>query len=484
MAAMNLPDFQQLRILAVGDVMLDRYWYGDTGRISPEAPVPVVRIHQNEERPGGAANVAVNLAALGVAVKLAGQVGDDEAADRLRQILQNHQIQHHLISVKGRETITKLRVISRHQQLIRLDFEDAGDTLAMAAASAGERDQGVAARYPALLKDVDLVLISDYAKGTLTDIPLMIEQAVSLGKIVVVDPKGRDFAKYHGVHMITPNLKEFTEVVGACPDEATLVTKAKALRERHRWQALLVTRGDQGMSLITADEVMHLPAHAKEVYDVTGAGDTVIAVLSACMAASMPLPEAVSIANIAASLVVGKLGAASVTPLELQQALHEVHHPPLPGIIDEAGLMLQVASARERGESIVMTNGCFDLLHAGHVQYLQQAAKLGDRLVVAVNDDDSVKKLKGDGRPVNRLADRMEVLAALGCVDWVVPFSEPTPERLICRVLPDILVKGDDYQVHEIAGHQCVQDHGGQTVTLALRKGLSTTEMISRLKGS
>jgi D-beta-D-heptose 7-phosphate kinase/D-beta-D-heptose 1-phosphate adenosyltransferase len=297
-----------------------------------------------------------------------------------------------------------------------------------------------------------------------------------------VDPKGRDFAKYRDATLLTPNVPEFEAVMGPCQGEEDLCAKGERLRRELGLEGLLITRGEHGMMLLRAGHVpLHLRARAREVYDVTGAGDTAIAVLAACMAAGEDMVQGTRLANLAAGIVVGKLGAASVSVEELQEALSE--HPGAPhGIVNEEQLLRVIQDSRARGETLVMTNGCFDLLHAGHVHYLEQARTLGDRLIVAVNDDDSVRRLKGPRRPINPLAHRMQVLAGLASVDWVVPFSEDTPERLICRVLPDVLVKGGDYRPQDIAGNTCVTAHGGRTVILGYLEGCSTSAMLHTIR--
>lgn len=473
--SIELPDFSRARVLVVGDVMLDRYWHGDTGRISPEAPVPVVHIGAEEQRPGGAGNVAVNIAALGGQPLLLGQVGDDEAGRVLEQRLQAAGVECRLVTDPGRPTITKLRVISRHQQLIRLDFEQAADTRAAEAP--------LLAAFQDLLPEAEVILLSDYGKGALHRVDQLIRVARAAGKTVLVDPKHRDFACYRGASLVTPNLAEFEAVVGPCPDEAGLVERAMGLVQENELGALLVTRGEQGMSLLQPGQPpRHLPTHAREVYDVTGAGDTVIGVLAAGLAADLPLESATRLANLAAGLVVAKLGTASVSVGELQQALQE-HQVVRRGIVDEAELVGIMAAARAQGERIVFTNGCFDILHPGHVTYLEQASRLGDRLVVAVNTDASVRKLKGPERPVNGLQGRMTVLAALSCVDWVLPFGEDTPERLICRLAPDYLVKGGDNDPDRIPGADCVRRAGGQVLVMDYVDGCSTTNLIRNIRG-
>ncbi|MGB5605860.1 MAG: bifunctional D-glycero-beta-D-manno-heptose-7-phosphate kinase/D-glycero-beta-D-manno-heptose 1-phosphate adenylyltransferase HldE [Gammaproteobacteria bacterium] len=469
----HIPAFDAARVLVVGDVMLDRYWHGATSRISPEAPVPVVHVRQSEERPGGAANVALNIAALGARARLLGVTGNDEAAGSLHALMGAAGIECHFQKIVDTPTVTKLRVISRHQQLIRLDFED-GFAAIDADALMQDYRQG--------LEACDVVVLSDYGKGTLVEIQQLIQAARAAGKPVLIDPKSQDYALYEGASVITPNMAEFELVAGACRNEQELLEKANGLLERHNIDALLVTRGEHGMSLLRRGESeLHLPAQAREVFDVTGAGDTVISVLAAALAAGEDLPSATALANLAAGIVVAKLGTASVSVPELWHAAQLGHGAGF-GSLSEAQLQLAVVAARNQGARIVMTNGCFDILHAGHVAYLSQARRLGDRLVVAVNDDESVRRLKGSGRPINSLDRRMAVLAALESVDWVVPFSEDTPERLICAINPDLLVKGGDYRPEEIAGHDCVSRQGGKVVVLDYEDGCSTSDIIETIQ--
>ncbi len=471
---LTVPGFATARVLVVGDVMLDRYWYGDTGRISPEAPVPVVRIQNAEERVGGAANVALNVAAVGGSVNLLGVVGADEPARVLRKLLKRQKVGCDFVTGKSHPTITKLRVISRHQQLIRLDFEE---PLGEAGAFDGKE---FAARYGVQLKTAKVVILSDYAKGTLGQVPDLIRRAVSAGRPILVDPKGRDFKPYAGASVLTPNLAELEAVVGPCASEAAIVEKGENLRTQFKLGALLITRSEQGMTLLQPRRApLHLPTEAREVYDVTGAGDTVIAILGAGLAAGLDLAQAAALANLAAGVVVGKLGTATVSPAELRRAARSRHQDER-GIMEEDRLHEHIQDARAHGETVVMTNGCFDILHPGHVRYLQAARELGDWLVVAVNDDASVRRLKGARRPVNPLRHRMEVLAGLGSVDWVVAFAEDTPERLIGKLKPDVLVKGGDYRPQEVAGYASVMKHGGQVKILDYHSGFSTTGVLRR----
>ncbi len=468
----TLPDFDKARVLVVGDVMLDRYWSGPTSRISPEAPVPVVKVEHNEERPGGAANVALNVAALGGMATLLGLTGQDEAADALQEKLSSVGVATDFVGVPHFPTITKLRIMSRNQQLLRLDFEEGFH---------GVDPEPLLAKLQAKLGLCDVLILSDYGKGALSAVQQMIAQARAAKVPVLVDPKGTDFDKYRGATLLTPNMSEFEAVVGKVKDEQDLVKKGLELLRRFELEALLVTRSEHGMTLIReGQDELHLPAQAHEVFDVTGAGDTVIGTLATALAAGKRLDEACALANTAAGIVVGKLGTSTVSPVELANAVYGDSESGF-GVVSEQQLKFAVDAARRRGERVVMTNGCFDILHAGHVSYLQNARKLGDRLIVAVNDDASVSRLKGPGRPVNTVDRRMAVLAGLGAVDWVVPFSEDTPRRVIAEVLPDLLVKGGDYQPEEIAGFEEVTANGGQVRVLNFEDGCSTSAIIKTI---
>jgi D-beta-D-heptose 7-phosphate kinase/D-beta-D-heptose 1-phosphate adenosyltransferase len=469
----DIPAFDKARVLVVGDIMLDRYWYGPTQRISPEAPVPIVKIHQEEDRPGGAANVALNIASLNGHVTLLGITGEDEASQTLQTQLSAMNINCQFIQSIDQPTITKLRVLSRNQQLLRLDFEE----------SFAELDKkALIEQTKALVAQHDLLLLSDYDKGTLSEVQALIQVAKAQNIPVLVDPKGTDFSRYRGATLITPNLAEFEAVVGHCKTEAAIVSKGQALLKELDLTAMLVTRSEHGMTLLRhGQEEFHLPTQAKEVYDVTGAGDTVIATLALAIAAKAEFTQASALANIAAGIVVGKLGTSTVSEAELSAELSSGQESGF-GVMSEEQLKIAVELAQARGETIVMTNGCFDILHAGHVSYLTTANTLGTRLIVAVNDDASVTRLKGPGRPVNPVDRRMAVLAGLGAVDWVVPFSEDTPQRLIANILPDTLVKGGDYKVEDIAGGAEVIAAGGEVKVLNFEDGISTTKIINAIK--
>ena len=470
----TLPEYEQANVLVVGDVMLDRYWHGPATRISPEAPVPVVNVKQIEERPGGAANVALNIAALGASSTVVGLVGEDEAAQAIQDSLLSVHIKTDFIAVPDIPTITKLRVLSRHQQLIRLDFEE----------SFAEVDSTAIMQNmtKALTGENPVVVFSDYNKGSLSDIQNMIQLAKSRGAKVLVDPKGSDFEKYRGATLLTPNLSEFEEVVGHCKTDQELFDRATQLVIDLQLDALLVTRSEHGMTLIRENAApFHLPTQAQEVFDVTGAGDTVMAVLAASIAAGSSFEDACALANAGAGVVVGKIGTSTVNTIELANAVYSQQEIGF-GVLTEEQLKLSVKLAQHRGEKVVMTNGCFDILHAGHVSYLNTAREQGDRLIVAVNSDQSVRGLKGEGRPVNPVDRRMLVLAGLGAVDWVVEFTEDTPQRLIAGVLPDLLVKGGDYKPEEIAGGKEVIANGGEVRVLQFKDGCSTSEIIKTIR--
>ena len=468
----RIPDFSNTHVVVAGDVMLDRYLFGSTGRISPEAPVPVVHVRETDNRPGGAANVAVNLASLGASTCLLGVVGEDAAADSLESILNQRGIVCKFARSKDRPTITKTRVQSRGQQLIRLDEENAtalpGDAMIRMLQES--------------LEGAGAVVLSDYGKGALSDVRGLIQACREAGIPALVDPKGADFIKYRGASVITPNQSEFEAVAGVCATDEELVRRAAQMIDELDLDALLITRSEKGMLLLEAGaEPVFLSTQAREVYDVTGAGDTVIGTLAGALASGQDLASAAALANLAAGLVVRKIGVASVTPGELSVALHQRGQGGR-GLVGPDELLAMVSESHQRNERVIMTNGCFDVLHAGHVAYLEEAKSLGDRLIVAVNDDDSVRRLKGESRPINALEDRLLVLAGLAAVDWVVPFSDDTPAALIATILPDVLVKGGDYNPDEIAGAKDVLRNGGEVRVLPFRDGHSSSRIIDKLR--
>ena len=474
---LEMPALQDARVLVVGDIMLDRYYHGETSRISPEAPVAVVNVEGQEDRPGGAGNVALNLAALGAAATLMGVVGRDPTADSLRERLAAAGVRCDFFESSKKPTITKLRVISKHQQLLRLDFEkefDVSDT------------SGIADSVEEKLLNSQILVLSDYSKGTLRAPADLIAIARRLKVPVIVDPKGKDFEKYRGATLITPNLPEFEAVVGVCKTEEELVDKGHNLMSSLQLESILITRGENGMTLLRSDaSELHLPAKAQEVYDVTGAGDTVVAVLAAVLAVAktlsqQSLADATRIANLAAGLAVGKLGTAAISGPELRRAVRDEQNSGK-GVMSAAQLEATVRDAKADGERIVFTNGCFDVIHAGHVGYLTEARQLGDRLVVAINDDLSVARLKGSGRPINPVDRRMAVLAGLEAVDWVVSFDSDTPESLLKELRPDVLVKGGDYAIEGVVGGDFVKSYGGDVKVLNFIDDCSTSAIVDKI---
>lgn len=476
---LTLPAYEKSKILVVGDVMLDRYWHGTASRISPEAPVPIVKINTLQELPGAAANVALNIAALGAHADLLSLTGDDEYSIKLESLLEKITGKTYFCKILHKPTIAKLRVISQHQQLIRLDFEEffsEDDALK------------ILEKYQVLINNqknkYNMIILSDYGKGSLKYSLDLINLAHQKKIPVLVDPKGNDYKIYQNATCLTPNRKEFEAVVGKCQTDQDITEKALNLIQQLNLKALLVTRGAEGMSLIELGKMpLHLPAKKQEIFDVTGAGDTVISILGASLAAGKSLEQSVVLANIGAGIVVKKLGAGTVSSHELRRGLSEEHNRKK-GIVSDTQLLEFIHDAHAYGEIIIMTNGCFDILHPGHIAYLEEAKKLGDHLIVAVNSDDSVKRLKGENRPVNNLDHRMQVLAGLASVDWVISFSEDTPEKLIGKLLPDILVKGGDYQVSQIAGADEILKNGGKVKILSFVEGHSTTKLIERVKNS
>lgn len=466
-------DFSKVRALVVGDLMLDQYWNGVTTRISPEAPVPVVNITKIINRLGGAGNVANNLVVLGATVNLLAYVGKDESAELLKRLLMEKNITHHIVQLDGYPTIKKLRILSNNQQLIRLDTEKVFSKV--------EQNELLEV-FNKAIDHCDVVVLSDYAKGTILDPQHFIQIARSKNIPVIVDPK-RDFIVYRNANVITPNFKEFQDVVGLCQTERDIVRKGRTLMKSNNFEALIITRGSDGMTVIPADAPdIHLPACSGEVYDVTGAGDTVVAAIAVALAKKVKTIDAARFANLAASIVVGKIGTSTVSLPELQKTAFQTTYTFPLGIMQENELCNIIKSAQSKGERIVFTNGCYDILHYGHIRYLEQAKSFGDRLIVGVNDDSSVVRLKGANRPINPLEQRMTVLAGLKAVDWVVPFSEDTPGRLVAALSPDILVKTDEHfkTVEDIPASEGVQHvlaRGGKVYLIPRTKNISSTEI-------
>ncbi len=472
------------RVLCVGDVMVDRFVYGAVDRISPEAPIPVLRASDSRSVLGGAGNVARNLAALGAEVRFVAVVGDDQAGAELRalarEVIGESAGVDGLVTVPGRPTTVKSRFVAGGQQMLRVDEETTLDL------RPGDADAIVAAARERL-EECEAVVLSDYGKGALA-VPVLravIEAAGALGRPVFVDPKGLDYGRYRGALALTPNVRELAEAC-AMPvgDDAAVVAAAEAVIARAGVGAVLATRSQEGMTLVCAGDgpARHLPAVAREVYDVSGAGDTVVAVLAAAHAACGDLEAAAALANVAAGVVVGKLGTAVVEPSELIDAvLLDALGTAEAKVLGLEAAVRRVEEWRRGGLRVGFTNGCFDLLHPGHVGLLDQAARACDRLVVGLNADASVRRLKGEGRPVHGEAARSAVLASLRSVDAVVIFGEDTPLELIERLRPDVLVKGADYRLDEVVGAAVVQRYGGRVLLADLVDGFSTTATLERL---
>lgn len=474
---MRLPSLQSVHVLVVGDVMLDRYWVGDARRVSQEAPVPVVDVTRTEDLPGGAANVALNVASLGARCTLIGLVGADSAADALVERLTAAGVTCDFVTVDDWPTIIKLRVVSRNQQLLRTDFERPVPERLEATVHAQ-----LCARVAARLGDASVVVLQDYDKGTIDGPERLIELARARGRRVLVDPKHKTLARYAGADLVKPNAHEFRAAAGSWADDDELIRLATATCTANDFAALVITRGSRGMTVVERDGGhQHIPALPVDVYDVTGAGDTAIAALAVTRSLGWAPRACAQVANVASGIVVGKSGTAAVTGPELAIALNASDRIDR-GVLERDQLLDAVAQARRAGERIVFTNGCFDILHAGHVAYLEEARGLGDRLVVAVNDDDSVRRLKGPGRPVNPLERRLRVLSGLKAVDWVVGFAEDTPEALLAAVKPDVLVKGGDYGADAVVGADFVRGYGGEVRVLGLVEDCSTTRIVERIQ--
>ena len=467
-------------ILVVGDVMLDRYLMGSVNRISPEAPVPVVLLKESEDRAGGAANVAANLSGLGLHTQIIGCIGEDATGATLKTIITNSGVDTALMMAsQQRPTISKTRVMSGNQQIVRIDDESA------AAFTAEENAHLLKHVAQALDAKPAMVILSDYAKGLLSEASCkaIIQQCKQLGIPVIADPKGRDYSKYKGASALTPNKKETAEACGVAMHETdALLLAAKQLKENLGLDFLAVTRGEEGISFIDDQHTAHIPATAKKVFDVSGAGDTVIATLAAGLVHGLTPHDALQLANIAAAIVVGKVGTVPVTQAELLKALvSEDGQSQADKICDKAQLVALVKHWKDNQQKIVFTNGCFDLLHAGHVTYLEAAKKTGDKLILGLNTDRSVSALKGPSRPVIHEQDRARVLAALAAVDAVILFDEDTPLQLIDAIRPDVIVKGDDYTEDQVVGGTEVKSWGGSVKLIPLVQGRSTSNIIKKL---
>ena len=486
MLATHLERFHEVHVLCIGDIMLDRYISGAVNRISPESPVPILSVSSSQSFPGGAANVALNIASLGGRCTLIGLVGDDEGAADLNQLLQAEgRIRPVFVASPQRPTTEKVRFIAHGQQILRTDVEistPVDDFLSDCLLVEIEKH----------LHGKNVIVLSDYAKGVLSK-PL-ISQVISWCNAanipVIVDPKNSDFSRYNGATLITPNTKEAEAAAGhTIADDADVSEAGQILLAKTEINAILITRAERGMSLITRNnQPSHIPTTAREVTDVVGAGDTVISSLALAIGAGAPMQVAASIANAAAGIVVAKRGTAKVSPAELRNALlvaeGDQSSPNNTKVMSERLMREQTHAWRREGLKVGFTNGCFDILHVGHLGILSFSRANCDRLIVAINSDASVKKLKGPERPINSEADRAQLLAALSVVHAVVVFNEDTPERLINELMPDVLVKGQDYHLDQIVGASIVVANGGKVLQYELVPGKSTTRSIEKIRGS
>ncbi|HEY0264901.1 MAG TPA: bifunctional D-glycero-beta-D-manno-heptose-7-phosphate kinase/D-glycero-beta-D-manno-heptose 1-phosphate adenylyltransferase HldE [Granulicella sp.] len=474
--------FGQLNVLVVGDLMLDRYIHGEVERISPEAPVPVIRHAHRYERPGGAANVAMNLSGLGCNVLLAGFWGADREREELSGLLAAAGINCAGIVTGSLPTISKTRIMGRSQQLLRLDIESKGTI-------PEEEMQRLQQTAVDLTGRVHAVILSDYAKGALTTelCAAVIRQARARGIPVLADPKTPDFGKYTGATVVCPNLQELSAATRISAHRTEeMLHLAPELMAEHDLGYLAVTMSEKGIRVFGPGvEVFHSPARAREVFDVSGAGDTVIATLAASMAGGLNIRSATELANLAAGIVVGKVGTVPIGRNDLIAAL-----TPSSGInsaekvLDRERLRMRVEEWRALGETIVFTNGCFDLLHVGHITLLEDCRRFGSKLVLGLNTDASVNRLKGPTRPIVGERERAKVMSALAAVDAVVLFDEDTPMELICELLPDVLVKGGDYNVETVVGHEVVLAAGGRVEIVPTVQGFSTTNIVKKLAGT
>ena len=473
--------FSELKVLVVGDLMLDRYILGEVDRISPEAPVPVLRHAQRYERPGGAANVAMNLAGLGCQTLLAGFWGNDTEQRELAEFLERAKIDTAGVVSTALPTISKTRILGRMQQLLRLDIESRERPSA-------EDQQHLLERVEQLVTKVHAVVLSDYAKGALSPglCEAVIRASRRAGVPVLVDPKSPDFSMYSGATVVCPNLNELAVATGVPAHEMeALLTAGEAQRREHDLTYLTLTMSEKGIRVLSDAGAFHSPARAREVYDVSGAGDTVIATMAACMAAKLTMETAVELANLAAGIVVGKIGTVPIAVHELIAAL-----TPSSGIgagekiLDHERLVKRVAEWRASGESIVFTNGCFDILHVGHITLLEDCRRFGSKLVLGLNSDDSICRLKGPSRPIVGERERSRVMAALAAVDAVVLFAEDTPLELIKLVKPDVIVKGGDYVAENVVGYTEVTAMGGRVEIVPTVQGFSTTNLVKKMQGS
>lgn len=453
------------KILVIGDIIIDNYLIGSTERISPEAPVPVVKINNDITNIGGAGNVVNNLLAFGAQADILSVIGDDETFNEVESLFKKHHISSKFLVVqKGRVLTKKTRILASNQQIVRYDKEDSKEITK-------ETSEGIFNIYKNIITNYDIIIISDYNKGLLTkELTLKIINLANDKNIkILVDPKGSDYSKYNGAYLLTPNKKEASNIINFDINKDTLENATSVLKSNYNLTKSVITLGKDGIALFD-DHLKIFPTKAKEVYDVTGAGDTVIAAIAYKLAKNQTIEEAIEFANLAAGVVVGKIGVATASLSEIS-ALEQ-------NIKNKENLKLTLKKLKQENKKIVFTNGCFDILHLGHIKYLEQAKKMGDVLIIGVNSDSSVKMLKGENRPINSEFDRAYLLNSLKCVDYTIVFKEETPYELIKLIQPDILVKGGDYKIENIVGN----DIAKSTVVIDYIEGKSTTNIINTIK--
>jgi len=478
---LDLSRLERCRLLVVGDLMLDEYVWGAVERISPEAPVQVVAVSHEDAALGGAGNVVSNLAALGARVAAVGVVGNDAQGRLLvKRLKELGADTGGVLQVRNRVTTRKARIIAEHQQVLRIDHESTRNVSARVS-------KDLLARASRHIAQVDMVVLSDYGKGLLTRplIAALAATARGLGKKVVADPKGIDYSKYNGVSVITPNTKEASLAAGIdIRNEQDLKKAAERLLESLSIEGVLITRGKDGMAYFERGRpAIFAGTKARQVFDVSGAGDTVVAVLSLALAAGHPMPSAIGLANAAAGVVVSKVGTATVSRAELQEALSPSHDPSVLKAKSLPELSRIAANLKAAGKRIVLTNGCFDLLHAGHIRLFGASRAFGDVLIVALDDDRSVRSLKGAGRPVISAAERVKILSAIDSIDYVTVFSTRNLRKLIQAVKPDVLAKGSNYESEQVAGRDIVERMGGRVALIPVADDLSSTTIIKGIKG-
>lgn len=470
--------FRNTNILLIGDIILDHYAFGSVDRVSPESPIQILDVSRDEYRLGGASNVANNIVALGAKVTICGVIGNDENGNMLRNALQEQSINDALFVDDDRPTTVKTRMIAQGQHLLRVDREKK-DFL-------GEKLNAQIEKYVTdHIEKYDVIVISDYAKGVLS--PELCQKIIDIArknnKPTLVGPKGDDWSLYKHATLISANRKETQIIVGFALNSMDDVKKAgQYLLENLGIDVAVITLGPQGIFVATSDQHIHIKADAKEVFDVTGAGDTVLSLLSLCTAVKCSWKRAISLANIAAGIVVGKVGASTVTPEDLYAKAIYSENTHLRKLKTLSDVIVELELFRNQGRTIVFTNGCFDILHPGHIRYLEYCRNRGDLLIVGLNSDASISRLKGPERPVTKEKDRGEMLAALSSVDYVVIFEEDTPTKLIESLQPDVLVKGADWQGKEVAGAKFIESYGGSVEFYPYQEGYSTTNIISSIK--